>query len=183
MATAEALMTLEAYASIPDLGARTELVRGRTIELPPPKPLHCLICARIARLIGNHVADHKLGEVMSNDSGVITHRNPDSLRGADVTFYRAEKLPPIEEGKGYFDFPPDLVIEVRSPSDRWSEMMEKVGEYLQAGVLVVVGLDPANRSAHIFEADEAPRMLGPDETMTFPDLLGDFSVRIGILFS
>ena len=85
--------------------------------------------------------------------------------------------------EGLLRLPPDLVIELRSPSDRWSEMMEKVGEYLQACVLVVVVLDPATRSVHIFEADKAPRMLGPDDTLTFPELLNDFSVRVGILIS
>jgi len=182
MATATALLTIEEYLALPDTGTPTELVRGRIIEVPPPQPLHCMICCEFARVLANHVVERRLGRVMTNDSGVITHRNPDSLRGADVAFYRAAKLPPIANWTGYFDFPPDLVVEVRSPSDRWSEMVHKAGEYLAAGVLVVVLLDPDTRSAHVFEADRAPRVFGPQDTLTFPDLLGDFAVVVGRIF-
>ena len=182
MATVEALMTAEEFAAMPDTGVRTELVLGRIIEMPPPKPLHGLVCLQIARLLGNHVADRGLGRVLTNDSGVITHRNPDSLRGADVAFYAAAKLPPIDQWTGYFAFPPDLVVEVRSPSDRWTEVLDKVVEYLAAGVRVVAVLDPELRSAHVFEADRAPRIPGPDDTLTFPDLLSDFAVVVGRIF-
>ena len=31
--------------------------------------------------------EHDLGHVLSNDSGVITERDPDTVRGADISFY------------------------------------------------------------------------------------------------
>ena len=141
MATATSLLTIDEYLAMPNLGERNELVLGRIVEVPPPGNRHGLICARFARLIGNHVVELGLGEVMTNDSGIITHRDPDSVRGADIAYYAAAKLPPIEQWTGYFDFPPDLVVEVRSPSDRWSKLVQKAGEYLDAGVLAEIARD------------------------------------------
>ena len=36
MATVETLLTAEEFGQMPDDGRRTELVRGRIVELPPP---------------------------------------------------------------------------------------------------------------------------------------------------
>ena len=182
MATATALMTFEEYASLPDDGTWTELVRGRIVEVPPPQPVHGRVCFRIARILGNFVVERNLGEVLTNDTGVITRRDPDTLRGADVAFYQAGRLPPVERWTGYFAIPPDLVVEVRSPSDRWAEILEKVTEYLAVGVQVVVVLDPGPRSATLFAGDQAPRTLGPDDSLTLPGLLEGFAVRVGSIF-
>ncbi len=182
MATATALLTIEEYLALPDTGTPTELVRGRIIEVPPPGSRHGRFAFRFAHYLGVYVIDRGLGEIITHDSGVVTRRDPDSLRGPDVAYYRAAKLPPIDAWPKYFDFPPDLIAEVRSPSDRWPEMVQKAGEYLAAGVPVVVLLDPDTRSAHVFEADRAPRVFGPQDTLTFPDLLGDFAVVVGRIF-
>ena len=45
------------------------------------------------RILGNHVYDNDLGRVLSNDSGVITERGPDTVRGADVCFYSFVRVP------------------------------------------------------------------------------------------
>ncbi len=46
--------------------------------------------------------------------------------------------------------PPELVIEVRSPSDRWGQLFTKVGEYLAAGVLAVVVVDPNTETVSVY---------------------------------
>jgi Uma2 family endonuclease len=74
--------------------------------------------------------------------------------------------------------PPELVFEVRSPTDRWREVHAKVAEYLAAGVGVVCVIDEQTATAHVFGADEAPRTLGPDEELTLPGILGDFRVTV-----
>ena len=185
MATATALMTAAEFAAMPGTGTgtgtRTELVRGRIVEVPPPGLRHGYLCSRFIRLLGNHVAEHHLGAVIS-ESGVITRRDPDSVRGPDISFYSAAKLPPPDQWGVYLDVPPDLVVEVRSPHDRWAEMVRKAAEYLAAGVLVVLVLDPDPRSATVFGRDQAPQTLGPGDTLTLPDILGDFALRVGDIF-
>lgn len=182
MTTVTALLTAAEFAELPSTGPRTELVRGRIIELPPTNFLHGLICGQMAFQLMVVAKHHDSGRVITNDSGVVTERDPDTLRGPDVAYYRNAKIPPIEKRQGYPDQPPDLVVEVRSPSDRWSEMLRKATEYLAVGVLVVVVLDPETRSAHSFQADQPERVFGPDEMLTFPDLLPDFAVRVGSIF-
>src|SRR5258707_14195736 len=92
MATAEAFLTAEEYALL-DNGQPTELVRGRIVPMNPPYPWHGYVCSKLSRILGNYVEEHDLGRVMSNDSGVVTERGPDTVRGADVAFYSYDRLP------------------------------------------------------------------------------------------
>ena len=93
MATAEALMTAEEFGQRPDPGYPEELVQGRIVGMPPPDRRHGFVCLKAGRILGNFVDEHDLGRVMSNDSGVITERGPDTVRGADVCYYSYARLP------------------------------------------------------------------------------------------
>lgn len=48
---------------------------------------------------------------------------------------------------GFAEFAPDLVVDVLSPEERESVWLDKVSEYLQAGVRLVYVLDPERRWA------------------------------------
>ena len=77
----EALLTAEQYATLPDPGHPEELVRGKIVPMPMPKPRHGYICNKAGRILGNFVEEHQLGWVLNNDTGVITERDPDTVRG------------------------------------------------------------------------------------------------------
>jgi Uma2 family endonuclease len=179
---AQPLLTAEEYAKRPDPGHPEELVRGSIVPMPMPKPRHGYLCNKAGRLLGNYCDEHHLGWVFNNDTGVITGRDPDTVRGADVAFYSYARLPEGDLPDRYPDVAPELIIEVLSPSDRWPKVLQKVGEYLEAGVLVVIVLDDERRSAHVFDADGPNRMLGPDDELTLPGLLGEFRVAVRRFF-
>jgi Uma2 family endonuclease len=183
MATATASpITAEQFGNRPDPGHPEELVRGRIVRMPPPNRRHGQVCGNAYYLIRHHANEHDLGHVLSNDSGVITERDPDTVRGADVAFYSYARLPRGPLPQSYGPEVPELVVEVRSPGDRWPEVLAKVTEYLNAGVVVVVVLDPDSRSAQVYRVDQPPRILRDDDELTVPDLLGDFRVAVRRLF-
>jgi Uma2 family endonuclease len=119
---------------------------------------------------------------MCNDSWIQTGSNPDTVRGGDVCFFSYERQPKVELPEGLLPRAPDLVVEVRSPSDRWTLIFTKVGEYLAAGVRVVVVLDPASTSASVYRADELQQIFHNGDTLTLPDVLPGFSVVVSRLF-
>ena len=53
MATVEALLTAEEFGSRSDPGYPEELVQGRIITMPPPKPRHGQICGEVVSWIGS----------------------------------------------------------------------------------------------------------------------------------
>ncbi len=176
------LLTAEQYAKRPDPGHREELVRGRIVPMPQPTRRHGQICAQGVYLFRRFLEDQDQGHVVSNDAGVITERDPDTVRGADIAYYSYRKVPRGPMPKDYGAEPPEMVVEVRSPSDRWAKVLQKIAEYLKAGVLAVVVLDDESRTALVAMADEPPRRLGPDEELTIPDILPGFAVPVRRFF-
>jgi Uma2 family endonuclease len=176
MTVGQQLLTAEEYRLLPDSGKPTELVRGKVVEMSVPAPRHGYYCGKICRLVGNHTDANKLGRVMTNDSAVVTEREPDTVRGADVSFYSYERLPRGPLPEGYLEVAPELVFEVKSPGDRWVKITAKVAEYLDADVKVVCVLDPQTATLVVYAADEFPRHVEGEDEFMLPDLLGDFRV-------
>jgi Uma2 family endonuclease len=184
MATAEMLelMTAEQFGRRPDPGYPEELVRGRVVAMSVPERRRGYVCREAVRIFGNFVDAREIGRVMCNDSGVITERDPDTVRGADVAYYSYARLPKGTLPTGYGPKVPELVVEVRSATDRWREILDKVSEYLNAGVLVVVILDSGPQVGQVFSADDPPRTLTTEEELVLPGVLDDFRVRVGRFF-
>ena len=184
MATAEMLelMTAEQFRQRPDPGYPEELVRGRIVAMSVPDRRHGYVCGRTVLIFGGFVEGRGVGRVMSNDSSVVIDRDPDTVRGADVAYYSYARLPKGPVPAGYGPELPELVVEVCSENDRWPGILEKVSEYLNAGVLVVVVLDPEPQVAHVFSSQGPPRRLGADDELSLPGILEGFSVRVGRFF-
>lgn len=176
------LMSASEYARLPDRGVPTELVQGRVVEMNVPAPRQGQICARIDRIVGIYAEQHDLGHVVVNDSGILTKRDPDTVRGADIAFYSYALVPRGPLPQGYLDVVPELVFEVRSPTDRWAKVHAKVSEYLQAGVRVVCVLDQVSERAFGYRDDEPPQALQPDDELRVPDVLGDFRTPVRRFF-
>lgn len=87
MATVERLLTAEEYAQLPGNGVPTELVRGKVVCLNIPSSRHGWLCMRVGKLLANYVDHRELGRVFCNDAGMITERDPDTVRGPDVSFF------------------------------------------------------------------------------------------------
>ena len=147
MATATALLTAEEYAALSDDGRPTELVRGVVVPMNVPTPRHGEICVRTILILQQYLDSHPLGRLVCNDAGVITERDPDTVRGGDVAFYSYARTPQGPLPRGYLAVSPELVVEVRSTGDRWRQIHVKVGEYLEAGVTLVCVLDQQTESA------------------------------------
>ena len=175
-------LTAEEYGKLPDNGRPTELVRGRIVEMNRPFTSHGYYMQRIVYLLTQFVEPHGLGRVVCGDAGVVTQRDPDSVRGPDVAFYSYQRIPRGPLPEGYWPTSPELVFEIRSEDDRWKDVIQKVGEYLNANVLTVVVVDPVPKRVHLFSADHETTILNIADKLTFPDVLPGFDVVVGRLF-
>src|SRR5437899_2132623 len=144
MATvAQRLITAEEFARMPDPadGAKQELVRGEIITMPPPGFDHGLCQGRIYALLDAHVRSHQLGRV-TVETGLVTEREPDTVRGPDVAYWSYERLPRNQRPQGYPDTAADFCVEALSPKKRLRQIREKIREYFERGVRMVWVVDP-----------------------------------------
>lgn len=182
MPMAETLLTIEDFLSLPDQGVLNELVRGKIVPLYVPTPRHGEICGHIVYLVGRYLDDHDCGHLVCNHSGIITERNPDTVRGADIAFYSYQRVPRGPLPDEYLDVAPELIFEVRSPGDRWGRILTKVGEYLEAGISVVCVLDQMTERCHVYRNEEELQILLPEQELTLPDVLPGFRVDVRRFF-
>jgi Uma2 family endonuclease len=179
----EPLLTADEFMKKYDSETRVELFRGRVVRYPVPQGPHGYICNNAGFLITQFVREHKLGRVFTNDTFVrVRLKEPtDTVRGADVAYVSFAKMPPGDVPAGPLPSP-DLVIEVRSPSDRIAQLSAKASEYLEAGVAVVVVIDPDTQSLAVYRENEFPIRMHNGDELTLPDVLPGFAVRVSQFF-
>lgn len=172
-------MTADELLAMPDDGDRHELVRGELVTMSPSGTSHSRISLRMARHLAAFVERHNLGEVYGSNLGYIIARDPDTVREPDTSFIRADRVINTEK---YFSGAPDLAVEVISPNDRWSEVEEKVREYLAAGTRMVVVIDPRRKTAFVRTLTSATD-LTIDDTLSGGDVVPGWSLPLRDLFS
>jgi Uma2 family endonuclease len=159
-----------------------ELVRGEVIELPPPFKRHGAVCVRVSTLLSLFVEAQPRGYVTGNDSGVILERDPDTVRGPDVAVYDdAQEFSDLHPKYG--EVPPRLAVEVLSPSDKWTNVMRKVTDYLRSGVGLVWVIDPEARTVTACKSGLAPVLLEENQEVTGDEALPGFRCRVGDFFA
>jgi Uma2 family endonuclease len=136
----------------------------------------------LAAAIGEHVERHRLGVVFGADTGFKLAHDPDTVRAPDVAFISRARIPASGIPTFYWSGPPDLAVEVRSPTDVRSEIAEKIAEYLQFGVRQVWFVDPAARRVTIHRPNAAPESFGEAETLDGGDVLPGFRYQLSRLF-
>lgn len=184
MATAEKLITAEQFMAM-DLGEGAyELVRGEVVRVPPPRPRHGRTCLTVGYVLESFGRRTGLGYAIGNDAAVVTERGPDTVRGADISFYSEARWPRAQVGDGLPPVVPDLVVEVVSPSDRPGEIRRKIDDYLNAGVRMVWVVDPAMRTVLIYRPDApAPALLGEADVIEGPAELPGFRRPVAEFFA
>jgi Uma2 family endonuclease len=182
MATTERTVTAEELRQMPEPvdGSRYELFEGELIQMTPAGGRHGKCCGLIARVLVEYSKEHGAGHVATNDTGVFTERAPDTVLAPDVVYWSRQRLPEMPEG--FVEVPPDLAVEVVSPSDSQSYVHRKVLHYLDHGIALVWVVDPKTRTVTVYRSRRDVCILGEGEEITGGDVLPGFSSRVGEFF-
>jgi len=174
------LVTADELEHMPGDDCRYELVEGRLIKMRPVGYQHGRIVVTFGAMLHRHVNAGRLGDVLT-ELGCKLASNPDTVRAPDLAFIRRERLPTVP--RGFWKGPPDLAVEVLSPDDRPSAIREKVGEYLARGVLVVLVIDPDERTVVAHRRLTPPIALHEDDDLDLDDVVTGFRCRVREIFA
>ena len=181
--TTATTITAEELLLLPDNGMRRELVRGEVREMAFAGAEHgeCAMC--IGSRLAKYVHNHSLGQTYAAGTGFILARNPDTVRAPDAAFVRREVLEQLKSGGGYLTCPPDLAIEVVEHEDTYTEVQEKVMEWLDAGCRMVVVINPRRRIVTVYRSKTDITILTEEDTLSGGDVVEGWEVPVAELFA
>ncbi|MBI4310193.1 MAG: Uma2 family endonuclease [Chloroflexi bacterium] len=180
MTQQQTLLTVEDfYRLYSGKEGRHELVKGEVVQMAPPGYQHSNVALTIGALIRAHARQHGLGRAVACCGFIL---GPATVRAPDLAFVRQERIPEKRLPTGYFDGPPDLAVEVVSPSDTAAEIEAKVHDYVRSGVAQVWVVYPEGKRVHVFTSDGKGMRLEAGDTLTGGDVLPGFAVTVSELF-
>ncbi len=182
MTTIATQMTAEELFDLPPDNLRHELVRGELTGMPPTSGEHGVRTFNIAALLGPFIRDQKLGVGLGAETGFLISRNPDTVRAPDCAFVHKDRIPLTGIPKKFWPFAPDLAVEVLSPSDSASEVLEKISEWLAAGTRIVWVVDPEKKLIRIYRPNRQPEALRVNDQLLGEDVLPGFQVAVAEIF-
>ena len=177
MSTGTKLVTAEELWAMPN-NARRELVRGEVRTMAPAGFEHGAVIMNLAVPLGAHVKAHGLGVVLGAETGFVLKRNPDVVRGADVAFVQASRIPAGRLPVKFWEGAPDLAVEVVSPDDTLNEVEEKVEDYLDAGTRLVWVVDPRRKTVTVHRPGAQPVVLRAGDALDGADVVPGFSLDV-----
>jgi len=168
-----------------------ELVDGNILVMGPSDYVSEEIGAELIRLLGNWVRPRKLGRVTGSSAGFIlptletengtgSDNEKRNLRAPDVSFVRADRLKKSQ--RDFVELVPDLMVEIKSKSDRIKSLVEKIQLFLQLGSTVGILIDPDKLTLSVYRLNQEPVVLQDNDKLTLPDLLPSWELAVSELW-
>ena len=154
-----------------------EYVKGELVLMPAASAEHGIVSARIFLHLGLYVRGNQLGEVVTPDTGFQVGER---VLKPDIAFISSAQLP--DDLSKAFPVPPDLAVEVVSPSDAFRRVIEKAFAYLEAGTQIVWVIEPGSKTVTVYRSETDIKLLTRNDTLTGEDVVEGFSCQVSQLF-
>ena len=154
-----------------------EYVKGELVPMSPPSMEHGEISSNVHLSLGLHVRENQLGRLYIAET---TFDLGDRLVKPDVAFVLTERLP--ENRRKGSPIPPDLAVEIVSPTDKHYDVTEKAFAYLKAGTRLVWVVEPVAKTVMVYRSETDFTLLTSEDTLTGEDVVKGFTCPVAQLF-
>ncbi|MEA5550625.1 Uma2 family endonuclease [Anabaena cylindrica UHCC 0172] len=155
-----------------------ELTNGRISIVGPSDIVSSEISSRLIAFLFAWINPRRLGRVFDSAGGFIL---PDSnLTAPDVSFVRAARL---RQSPRYFgELVPDLVVEIKSQSDRIKPLVTKILNFINLGAVIGILIDPDEETVTVYRHQGEPTVLINGDILTIPELFSGWELAISELW-
>jgi Uma2 family endonuclease len=160
------LLTLEQFKRLVKDGMKADLINGVMFVTIPASYTHERLFGFLMRLVGDYVEAKDLGVILGSRS--LVEVGPRDGYEPDLCFVAQNRLDIINEAS--ITGPPDLVIEIISPSTRRHDAYAKKQGYARLGVPEYWLIDPDNRAVVFYRLTESGYVEDPVEDGVYHSL-------------
>ena len=154
-----------------------EYIKGEVIPVPPTSLEHGHISADLFWFLNLHVRKNELGRVYMSDTGF---RVGEQVLMPDIAFLASARIP--DDLSKASPIPPDIAVEVVSPTDVLYRVEEKAFAYLDAGTQLVWVLKPRSKTVTVYRSETDITLLTRNDTLTGENVIEGFSCQVAELF-
>ena len=163
-----------------------EVVDGEVYRMPNNGMEHGVRGMRLAAPLTMYIYRHSLGEVLHPDTRYVLAEDEEGIRrmrGPDLSFIRRERMPLPPYPPGFVRLIPDLIVEVRSPHDTFTELRRRINDFLHAGTRLAWLVDPLKRTVTVFAPGREPRTLDAAAELDGEDIVPGFRLSVAAIFT
>lgn len=173
--TAEAF---ERFTELPENADKLfEFIGGEIYEVPS-NPHSSKISITIATYLRMYTFSNRIGHVTGEAGGYWVSGERYAPDVAFISFKRQPKL----VKNGYNPNPPELAVEVISPTDSQRKFAIKLANYLAAGTTLWAVYDD-DEQIHVYAPGQPVRILGIEDVLEAEDILPGFKLPVKAIFS
>jgi Uma2 family endonuclease len=174
--------TDEAFMALPDDGQHYEIVNGELLNMGNSGAKHGYIAIILSSALFAIVMAQKLGALF--DSSTAFKMKNGNKRSPDISFFAKERLQELDDlPTGFLDGPPDLVIEILSPTNTIEEIDSKLVEYFENGARLVWVINPNQHHVLVYRSAQEPdRLLKSADSLDGEDVIPGFTLPVADLF-
>jgi len=173
MLTSRTGLTYEAYLALPETMQRYEIIDGELIMSPSPDFEHQWRSTAIYDPMNQYVHTNRLGIVLYAPLDIMIQQSPLRTRQPDILYISLDRIRHFGldsiKGVPFFSFPPDLVVELVSPSESKRRIEDKLMDYCKIGVQECWLVRPGDETVEVLQlkADSSQRLglFGCGETL------------------
>jgi Uma2 family endonuclease len=160
-----------------------EVVNGQRREVPPMGAFETHVASVLGRWLSHFAWPHRLGNV-ENEMLFLLDVATGLQRRPDVAYVSYERWPrgrPVPRTP-FWDVVPDLTVEVVSPTNTATEILDKIDEFFRAGVRLVWVIYPVKEQIYVYESPTVIRVLTPGDELDGGAVLPGFRLPLATLF-
>lgn len=158
---------------------KMELVSGEIIVMSPSGYESDEVAFRFGAKLFPYVEARRLGRVTGSSAGFVLPNS--DTRAPDVSFVLAERL--RRSPRSFAELAPDLIVEVKPPTDNLSKLETKILSFLEMGTRVGILVNPDDRTVKLYRTSQETVVLKDEDMLTVPELLPGWEVAVSELWS
>ena len=167
-------LTLDEFLALPETKPGSEYVDGEVVQKTMPTTDHAIIQRLLSLVFGLFLRAHPIAEGGPEWCCIFGPSGHERARLPDFALVLRERLHGTRGDAPFFGAP-DFAVEIMSPDDRMSEVLDKVRFYLENGVRLVWLIDPGTRTVMAWSTWGTARVLTEADTVDGGDVLPGFS--------